>query len=131
HPWYPYLSTAHPRKGCEESSGFISLDDPRLRNRDNELAALGPVLLFFRQQLFTEIPWKQKEVIRYALRCFLLCDHRHVHPGRVHTALQRILFDGIVQNVWTDLAVVQQRVAFCRSSIGCDVFALRLQIPQS
>src|SRR5688572_11026399 len=96
----------------------------------NEAPAPLPDVTHLLHDLFLQIPGKDQEVIRFCGCDYVGMVDWNVRPGQIMALLMRASIDGIIDEVRSHAAIIQQRVSFGGRTIADDGFSLILGLYQ-
>ncbi len=102
------------------------IDHGHKRNGNNELRAPGRDVVHLLDDLVLEVPRQDQDVVRLSLVDRIDRPDRNVHARREAAVLVGVAIDREVEEVGSDGAIVEQRVALARRAISADRFAFVL-----
>src|SRR2546425_6404605 len=94
------------------------------REWNDEFSSNLKKLLFLSKNLLSEVPGKEKIVIRRLRPCELRAHHRHPNAGDKFALFQRSRVASIVEDILTYAAVVEKNGRLGRSAIPSYTFSL-------
>src|SRR3954447_24026247 len=100
--------------------GGRSIEDLQLRNRDDKARAPGPCIRQLSRDLFPEVPREDEDEGRPGLVQPLRLEDRDVRAGQEASVLVRIAIDRVLEEVRTNTAVVEERVALSGCTVAHD-----------
>ena len=113
------------QRSCSYAKTLIK--NSRLRDRNDETAAPSSDDAHLLDDLVLEIPWQQQHVIGSSLGDGIGCQDRNAVTRQITALLEDIAIDCEFDNIRSDAAIVQQRIALGGRAIGGDGGATLLQ----
>ena len=113
-----YRVSLPPGKRSVKTARFLS--DSHFWDWNDELAATFSVLLLLFENLVGEIPGEQQTVVRLIFYKMVRRADTQVRARRVVPLFNRTSINDIIDQVFANAKIVQQRAAFSRRSINSD-----------
>jgi hypothetical protein len=102
----------------------------RLRNGYDESTAPIADKAHLGADLILQVPGQDEHVVRPGIADLIRRENGNMRARRVFALLVRVAIDRVVDEIGTDAAIVEQRIAFARRAVADKGFAVALRLDQ-